>query len=691
MRFSRAGFLFVLVATTALLAAENGYNLFQQGLAKERAEADLRGAIQVYEQVVQDNAADRKLAAQALFRIGECRRVLGDAEAPKAYERIIRDYPDQQDVVAKAQTRLAALRPPTDSEGALSIRQVWSGEGVTLDGNPSPDGRYFAHVDHKTWNLQIRDLRTGESRELKLRGTNIKTSPSAGGSTPVFSPDGKQLAYQFWGPRTELRVIDADGTHERTLLAGKTAPYPVAWSPDSKWIAAFRGNRDDGHQIVLISTADGSTKQLKSTGWRFPSIGGFSPDGRFLVYSVPDSEPSMSDGGIFALAADGTQETRLVDSAGDNKDPVWIPDGTAVVFQSDRAGSNGLWALTVNNGKPSGAPELLRANIGEFQSKGFDRDGRLHYGAWNRLVNSYVVDVDPKTLAVKSDQRRLTDTFVGSNWGASWSPDGKHIAYYRAPDASRNRSVVIRSVATGEERELPDRVRLGNWAKGYQAPQWFPDGKSVMVLDTSDGRWSLKRFPVDGGNQEVVFRGTRGLVRRPQLSPDGKAIYYSHAERGRAGVVGVLRLMKLDIETGEKKELYRTEAYGPSLFGLALSPDGTRLSFMRNTAKGQGRKLFVISSEGGEPTEVYTWTNPRPGWLIGAWTPDSQNILVSILRRLWVVPADGGEPKALDVTGREIQDPVFSPDGRQIAFTAGGSKGELWVVENLLPQMRSER
>ena len=147
MRFSRAGFLFVLAATTALLAAENGYNLFQQGLAKERAEADLRGAIQVYEQVVQDTAADRKLAAQALFRIGECRRALGNAEAPKAYERIIRDYPDQQDVVAKAQTRLAALRPPTDSEGALSIRQVWSGEGVNLDGNPSPDGRYFAHVD----------------------------------------------------------------------------------------------------------------------------------------------------------------------------------------------------------------------------------------------------------------------------------------------------------------------------------------------------------------------------------------------------------------------------------------------------------------------------------------------------------------------------------------------------------------
>ena len=547
----------------------------------------------------------------------------------------------------------------------------------------------------KTWNLQIRDLRTGESRELKLRGTNIKTAPSAGGSRPVFSPDGKQLAYQFWGPRPELRVIDADGTHERTLLAGKTAPDPVAWSPDSKWIAAFRGNRDDGHQIVLISTADGSTKQLKSTGWRFPSIGGFSPDGRFLVYSVPDSEPSMSDGGIFALAADGTQETRLVDSAGDNKDPVWTPDGTSVVFQSDRAGSNGLWALKVSNGKPSGTPELLRANVGEIQSKGFDRHGRFHYGAYNRLVNAYVMDIDSKTLAVKSAQRRLTDTFVGSNWGAAWSPNGEHVAYYRAPDASRNRSVVIRSVATGEERELPDRVRLGNWAKGYQAPQWFPDGKSVMVLDTSDGRWSLKRFPVDGGNQEVVFRGTRGLVRRPQLSPDGKAIYYSHAERGRAGVTAVLRLMKLDIETGEKKELYRTEAYGPSLFGLALSPDGTRLSFMRNTAKGHGRKLFVISSEGGEPTEVYTWTKPRPTWLIGAWTQDSRNILVGIgrdsLLQLWVVPADGGEPKALDIEARELRDPVFSPDGAQIAFTAGGSKGELWVAENLLPQMRLAR
>ena len=43
MKFNRAVLLFFLAATTVLLAAGNGYKLFQQGLAKERAEADLRG------------------------------------------------------------------------------------------------------------------------------------------------------------------------------------------------------------------------------------------------------------------------------------------------------------------------------------------------------------------------------------------------------------------------------------------------------------------------------------------------------------------------------------------------------------------------------------------------------------------------------------------------------------------------
>ena len=62
MKLGRFALIFLVIATVVAFAASNGYKLFQQGLAKERAEADLRGAIQIYEQVVSESATDRKLA-----------------------------------------------------------------------------------------------------------------------------------------------------------------------------------------------------------------------------------------------------------------------------------------------------------------------------------------------------------------------------------------------------------------------------------------------------------------------------------------------------------------------------------------------------------------------------------------------------------------------------------------------------
>src|SRR6185369_8462380 len=62
--------MFVLCGVaTAILCAQSGNDLFQKGLTKERADGNLRGAIQLYQQVVSMRGADRTLAAEALFRL----------------------------------------------------------------------------------------------------------------------------------------------------------------------------------------------------------------------------------------------------------------------------------------------------------------------------------------------------------------------------------------------------------------------------------------------------------------------------------------------------------------------------------------------------------------------------------------------------------------------------------------------
>ena len=89
-----AFFVLALLAGQSALA-QSGYDLFQKGLVQERAKGDLEEAIRLYQQIVEDFADDRALAAKALLHIGLCYEKLGRAEAQKAYQRVIEEYPEQ--------------------------------------------------------------------------------------------------------------------------------------------------------------------------------------------------------------------------------------------------------------------------------------------------------------------------------------------------------------------------------------------------------------------------------------------------------------------------------------------------------------------------------------------------------------------------------------------------------------------
>ena len=74
------------------------------------------------------------------------------------------------------------------------------------------------------------------------------------------------------------------------------------------------------------------------------------------------------------------------------------------------------------------------------------------------------------------------------------------------------------------------------------------------------------------------------------------------------------------------------------------------------------------------------------------WTPDSRNVLFVKgnatnlkMRSLWRVPATGGKLTPIGLEMEKLREPVISPNGKHIAFTAGGNKTELWSMENFLP------
>lgn len=164
-----------------------------------------------------------------------------------------------------------------------------------------------------------------------------------------------------------------------------------------------------------------------------------------------DSQP----GGVFVIAVDGSGEAKVADG----RSPAWTPDGRSVVFVSDRSGTSDLWSVGIADGKPSAAPERLKSNIGDTSNLGFARDGTFFYGT--RTLGRDIV-----TASLDSAARRvgapvpLTQTLVGSNSGAAWSPDGRRIAFFRGGD-----TIVVRTIATGEERLAHEESQL---AIGFQ-------------------------------------------------------------------------------------------------------------------------------------------------------------------------------------------------------------------------------
>jgi ankyrin repeat protein len=114
----------LLSAVTFVSAATNDITAaIQRGLFEEEANQNLGAAIQAYQSVANQFDKDRKLAATAIFRLGECYRKQGNTnDAATQYERVLREFSDQPTLVTLSRQNLAVLgsAPPAAAAPVLS-------------------------------------------------------------------------------------------------------------------------------------------------------------------------------------------------------------------------------------------------------------------------------------------------------------------------------------------------------------------------------------------------------------------------------------------------------------------------------------------------------------------------------------------------------------------------------------------
>jgi len=642
---------------------------------KEIVEGDLRAAIEQYRRILTTHRANRVVAAKALVRMGQCYEKLGDTEARKAYEQAIREYDDQKEAVATARARLAALAGKQPGRGVVA-RQLWAGVDRDYGASISRDGRYVAFYDREAETIHWQDLVTGETRRVgKAEGD---FSPG------LVSPDGEQIAYRDYG-REELHVMGVDGSNPRVLAREPDARlFPHGWSPDGKHILASIGRKGEKWELVLVSVADGSLRVIGPQVHQ-PQ---FSPDGRYIAYERLGRLPP-TDADIFVLRVADGRETLLVENPGPDNEPMWTPDGNHVLFISGRLGKNDLWSIRVAEGKPGGPPRLLKENLGDATAIGITREGDYYYSSFSEIKDIYVAEVDPQTGKLASPPRQLIGRF--NNAGPAFSPDGQYLAYYSQRGSARwgpgALTMVLRSTKTGEERVLSPKSTLN---LPFYKPQWFPDGRSLFV-HLRNGQF--RQIDVQSGEDRPLLASANipsrdAFTHSTVLAPDGRAVYYLPG----GAEAEPKRILRLDLETNEEKELCRLNALW--LGQPSVSPDGNALAFLAFFGAGHHRALMTLPTNGGEPRELYRFKDVgvRSFAKETVWARDGSRVFFAgwnqgqgHSQEVWSIPIQGGEPTPLGIGLHRIWFLDFQPDGRQLAFVDVQERVELWALRNLLP------
>ena len=396
--------------------------------------------------------------------------------------------------------------------GVRNHRPVWS-----------PDGVRIVYTSHEWRYFYIYSINADGSDRQRLTYTSDDRDP-------VWSPDGWSIAFTSDREGNYLSLVtEVDGTGQRQLA--DTGPGAPVWSPLGARIAFSCCTGYLGYISVVDTGGTGFPRRLAETAgtdWGKDPV--WSPGGTRMAFTrsvSSDNDVGFVDE-IFLIDADGTNLTQVTHTDGGAYGasfPVWSPDGTRIAFTRSRDLNP---APNISNIDV----ELLVVNSdGTDQSLVAQTYGDDHNPVWSpdgtRIAFHHSTQSTTKILVVNadgSDQRILART-RGEEWGPRWSPDGTRIAFTGIARRGGVPSVFVVNADGTDQRNL-------TFGAG---PRWSPDGTSIAFVDYGDTGFTFEivRANPDGTNQRLLTRtgpetAPSGLV----WSPDGSRIAFSSSHDG---------------------------------------------------------------------------------------------------------------------------------------------------------------
>jgi TolB protein len=179
--------------------------------------------------------------------------------------------------------------------------------------------------------------------------TRLTTDPGDD-LAPAWSPDGTRLAFlSVQDGVTGLYVMQANGSGQTLLSPNAWRNGPPQWLPDGQQLSFITTEGDARFDWRLIN-ADGTGERTMRKFLTWPPELHWAPDGERIAFlSYADQVGPIRDAGeIYTMQADGTNPIRLTGNAWHDRYPVWSPDGRRIAYFFDPANDYGLWVMNAD-------------------------------------------------------------------------------------------------------------------------------------------------------------------------------------------------------------------------------------------------------------------------------------------------------------------------------------------------------
>jgi TolB protein len=248
------------------------------------------------------------------------------------------------------------------------------------------------------------------------------------------------------------------------------------------------------------------------------------------------------------------------------------------------------------------------------------------------------------------------------------APPGGELVFER--EVEGNLDLFVIPAGGGPERRLTDHPAEDG------LPRWTPDGRRIVFTSMRAGHYQIWEVPAEGGEARRV-RSNDATEYQADPSPDGRRLAFL------SNLDGPERLLVQDLGSGAVRELVR---HGQrTIFGNPhWSPDGRLITYSSNWRIGH--QIYVVEVATGAERRVSALTR---GGCEPRFSRDGRNVVYvnrghrGSTSRLVELDLDTGEERALVSWPALNYDPVYSPDGTELAF-ASDITGEFAVYRQRL-------